>query len=98
MRKNRGVKRSKIEATFRYSLLTFVAFTALVPAYIMFSGSFKTQSEFLKSPIGIPKSLSTAGYQSAWTDNFPNWLANSFLIVTGAVVLTEILEIGRAHV
>lgn len=91
MRQSRGVKRSRVEEFFRYSLLSFVAFTALVPAYIMFSGSFKSQGEFLNSPFGIPDSPSFAGYQSAWTDNFPNWLTNSFLIVTGAVVMTEIL-------
>lgn len=91
MRKSRGVKRSRVEAVFRYSLLSFVAFTALVPAYIMFTGSFKSQGEFLNSPFGIPDSPSFAGYQSAWTDNFPNWLTNSFLIVIGAVVMTEIL-------
>lgn len=91
MKRSRGVQRSKLEATFRYLLLSFVAGTAMVPAYIMFSGSFKTQSEFLRSPFGFPNSFSTAGYQSAWTDNFPNWLLNSFLIVTGAVIITEIL-------
>ncbi|MEY2798531.1 MAG: hypothetical protein RIS22_797, partial [Actinomycetota bacterium] len=50
MRQSRGVKRSRVEGFFRYSLLSFVAFTALVPAYIMFSGSFKSQGEFLNSP------------------------------------------------
>ena len=91
MSKSKGVQRSKIEAVFRYSLLTFVAITALVPGYIMFSGSFKTQGEFLNSPFGLPKSLSLGGYRAAWTDNFPHWLTNSFLIVTGAVILTELL-------
>ncbi|MEY3434282.1 MAG: hypothetical protein RL057_662, partial [Actinomycetota bacterium] len=36
MKKKSGVQRSKLEATFRYLLLTFVAVTALIPAYIMF--------------------------------------------------------------
>ena len=91
MKKKSGVQRSKLEATFRYLLLTFVAVTALIPAYIMFAGSFKTQGEFLSSPFGLPLSPSFSGYRAAWTDNFPNWLANSFLIVTGAVIVTEVL-------
>ena len=91
MKKTRGVRRSKVEATFRYLLLTLMAITALVPGYIMFVGSFKTQGEFLNSPFSLPKSLSFGGYRAAWTDNFPHWLINSFLIVTGAVILTEIL-------
>jgi ABC-type glycerol-3-phosphate transport system permease component len=91
MKKKSGVQRSKLEATFRYLLLTFVAVTALIPAYIMFAGSFKTQGEFLRSPFGLPLSPSFSGYRAAWTDNFPNWLANSFLIVTGAVIVTEVL-------
>ena len=91
MKRKSGVQRSKLEATFRYLLLTFVAVTALIPAYIMFAGSFKTQGEFLRSPFGLPLSPSFSGYRAAWTDNFPNWLANSFLIVTGAVIVTEVL-------
>lgn len=91
MKRQKGIKRSRIEATFRYSLLTFMALTALIPGYIMFAGSFKTQDQFLKSPFGIPFNFSFGGYKSAWTDNFPTWLSNSFLIVSGAVILTEVL-------
>ena len=89
--RKKDVQRSKVEATFRYVLLTLMAITALVPGYIMFSGSFKTQSEFLNSPFGLPTHPSVSGYQSAWTDQFPQWLTNSFLIVTGSVIVTEIL-------
>ena len=91
MKINRGIRRSPLEATFRYLLLTFMAVTALVPGYIMFTASFKTQEQFLRAPFGLPLHLSFAGYKSAWTDNFPHWLLNSFLIVTGSVIATEVL-------
>ena len=75
----------------RYCLLTFMATAALVPLYLMLAGAFKTQEQFLSSPFGIPLKLNFGGFKAAWTDQFPSWFLNSFLIVTGAVVLTEIL-------
>ncbi len=75
----------------RYCLLTFMAAAALLPLYLMLAGAFKTQTEFLNSPFGFPLTLNLDGFKAAWTDQFPSWFLNSFLIVTGAVVLTEIL-------
>ncbi len=75
----------------RYCLLTFMAAAALLPLYLMLAGALKTQSEFLNSPFGFPLTLNLDGFKAAWTDQFPSWFLNSFLITTGAVVLTEIL-------
>ncbi len=75
----------------QYCLLTFMAAAALLPLYLMLAGALKTQSEFLNSPFGFPLTLNLDGFKAAWTDQFPSWFLNSFLIVTGAVVLTEIL-------
>lgn len=72
-------------------MLTFMASAALVPLYLMFAAAFKTQEQFLNSPYGIPSQFNLDGFKAAWTDQFPSWFLNSFLITTGAVVLTEIL-------
>lgn len=74
--------------TVRYILLGVVAFVALLPTYVMFTGAFKTQKEFLNNPFGLPSSLNLDGFGRVWSDQFPTWFSNS-LIVTGiSVVLT----------
>ncbi len=84
----RGIHGSLLGGASRYLLLTFMAATALIPGYIMFVGAFKTQADFLNSPYGMPASLSFGGFRSAWTDKFPQWLINSFVITTGSVVVS----------
>jgi len=68
MKIKKGIRRSPVEGTFRYLLLTFMALTALVPGYIMFTASFKTQEQFLRAPFGIPLHLSFGGYSESTID------------------------------
>lgn len=88
-------------ATSRHVLLVVLTGAALAPAYLMFSGALKTQDEFLNSPFGLPHRLRLTGFQAAWSDRFPTWLLNSFLITTASVALTVVLAAlagwGFAH-
>jgi ABC-type glycerol-3-phosphate transport system permease component len=86
--KTMTVRRLPVGAAFRYLLLSFMAFMALAPVYVMVSGSFKTQKQFLDSPLSPPSQFNLGGYRSAWSDSFPTWLLNSFLIVTFSVIFT----------
>lgn len=78
-------------ATIRQLILVGMTLMAIVPTYIMFSGAFKSQAQFLDSPFSFPTHPSLAGFRAAWTDQFPQWLMNSFAITTFSVLLTEIV-------
>jgi ABC-type glycerol-3-phosphate transport system permease component len=77
-----ALMRRRSGAVARYSLLVVVAFVALLPTYVMFTGAFKTQTDFLRSPFGLPLSPSLDGFTRVLSDQFPAWFMNS-VIVTG---------------
>ena len=85
------MRKFTLGATIRQLILIGMTLMAIIPTYIMFSGAFKTQSQFLKSPFSLPLHPSLAGFRAAWTDQFPQWLTNSFAITTFSVLLTEIV-------
>ena len=76
-------------SSVRQIVLITMTLLAVAPTYIMFSGAFKTQDEFLNSPFSFPRHFHFNGFRSAWTDQFPQWLANSFAVTTFSVLLTE---------
>lgn len=82
---SRGVD---VAAISRYALLTVVAIGSMGPGYFMFIGALKTQSQILSSPFALPRPATLAGYAAAWSDQFPTWLVNSFIVTTMSVVLT----------
>ncbi len=85
------MRKFTLGATIRQLILIGMTLMAIIPTYIMFSGAFKTQAQFLKSPFSLPLHPSLAGFRAAWTDQFPQWLTNSFAITTFSVLLTEIV-------
>jgi raffinose/stachyose/melibiose transport system permease protein len=74
--------------------LVLLAFTlsALLPVYVMLSGSLRSQSEFLNHPFGLPTSPSLAGYRTALNNHFGQWLINSCILTMSSVVLTLVLS------
>ena len=72
----------------RYALLAVVAFVALLPTYVMFTGAFKTQEQFLTSPFGLPLSPSLDGFARVWSAQFPTWFLNSVFVTAVSVVIT----------
>jgi ABC-type glycerol-3-phosphate transport system permease component len=75
-------------AIARYALLIVVAFVALLPTYVMFTGAFKTQDEFLRSPFGLPFSPNLDGFARVWSAEFPVWFMNSVFVTVTSVVVT----------
>jgi ABC-type glycerol-3-phosphate transport system permease component len=88
-------------AFVRYALLGVVAFIALLPTYVMFTGAFKTQEQFLQSPFGLPLSPSLGGFARVWSEQFPTWFLNSLFVTGVSVVVTVALAAfaawGFAH-
>ena len=72
----------------KHSTLWIFSLAALIPVYTMVSASFRTQRQFLDSPLGLPTSPTLHGYRAALSDNFPRWLANSLILTIGSVAIT----------
>ena len=71
-----------------------IAFTlsALLPVYVMVSGSLRTQGDFLNHPLGFPTSPSLDGLPHAVDNNFLQWLFNSLVLTTASVVITLVVS------
>ncbi len=87
---------SKAGVTSRQLILMLISALAVIPGYLMITGSLKTQEQFLNSPWSIPTHLSFGGYKAAWNDQFPTWFRNSLLVTLVAVALTVIMAATAA--
>jgi ABC-type glycerol-3-phosphate transport system permease component len=83
-----GFVRRRGGAVSRYVLLSIVAFVALVPTYVMFTGAFKTQDEFLAAPFALPRGLNLDGFSRVWSAQFPVWFTNSVFVTVASVTVT----------
>ncbi|MDH6194718.1 ABC-type glycerol-3-phosphate transport system permease component [Mycobacterium frederiksbergense] len=81
----------RLSATCRHFLLFLLAVVALAPVYLMITGSFKSQGEFLQHPWALPSSLDFEAYRTTFTDKFGNWLLNSVIVTVGAVGITMVV-------
>ena len=78
----------KAGLTSRQLILILITAMALVPGYLMLTGSLKTQKDFLNSPWSLPLHPNFDGYKAAWNDQFPTWFRNSLFVTLLAVLLT----------
>jgi raffinose/stachyose/melibiose transport system permease protein len=76
----------------RQAVLIAFTVSALLPVYVMLSGSLRSEGAFLNHPLGLPTSPSLAGYRAALNDQFPRWLFNSLTITTASVVITLVFS------
>ena len=74
--------------TTRHLVLLVLSVAALAPGYLMVTGSFKSQAEFLDHPWAIPTNPGVQAYRTTFTDQFTQWLFNSVIVTASAVVLT----------
>lgn len=82
------MQRFSLGGLLRYVILIIVAMIALLPTYVMFTGAFKTQEDFLRSPFSLPFQPTLAGFAKVWTDDFAVWFGNSVIVTAVAVVVT----------
>lgn len=80
-----------VGAASRHLVLLMLSVTALAPVYLMVTGSLKSQNDFLDHPWALPTSPGIDAYRTTLNGQFAQWLFNSVLVTTGAVVLTMVV-------
>ncbi|MFG2056077.1 carbohydrate ABC transporter permease [Micromonospora sp. NPDC048930] len=79
-------------------LLLWAALTAL-PLLWMFLSSFKSDSEILSDPWGLPGALRFENWSRAWTEaHIGRYFLNSGVVVAGSLTLTMLLGAAAAYV
>jgi ABC-type glycerol-3-phosphate transport system permease component len=80
-----------LDRTSRQVVLLLATAIALVPVYVMITGAFKTQSEFLASPWSLPSRWSFGNFGVAVRGGFGRWMLNSVIVTSIAVAITTTL-------
>jgi ABC-type glycerol-3-phosphate transport system permease component len=80
--------RSALGTVSKHALLVVVTVLALFPVYVMVTGAFKTQSDFLAHPWSPFVRPTLDGFDAALDDQFPTWFANTVVLSVGAVACT----------
>lgn len=80
----------------RQLVLLIATAIALVPVYVMITGAFKTQAEFLASPWSLPASWSFRNFHVAVSNGFGRWLLNSLIVTSISVAATMALAASAA--
>ncbi|MFV0574469.1 MAG: carbohydrate ABC transporter permease [Vibrio sp.] len=91
---NRTLRREKINAFIRYTVLIVVGFMMLYPLLWMFTASLKPNHEIFTSMSLIPKEWSLDGFINGWKTGteftFGHYIINTFLYVLPKVFLTVV--------
>lgn len=75
----------------RHSTLIIASAVALFPVYVMISAAFKTQASFLAHPWAPIADPTLAGFRTALSDQFPQWLGNTVLLSFSSVTVTLVV-------
>jgi multiple sugar transport system permease protein len=94
-----GRERSWLRKVRLYGMLIALLGIMMFPFYAMFSSTFKNESEIFSSPATlIPTDPTLEAYLQVWDQtDVLLWVANSFLISIGTVLLTLVLAIPAAY-
>ncbi|WP_105901222.1 carbohydrate ABC transporter permease [Vibrio gangliei] len=91
---NRTIRREKINAFIRYSVLIIVGFMMLYPLLWMFTAAFKPNHEIFTSMSLIPSEWSLDGFINGWKTGteftFGHYIINTFLYVLPKVFFTVV--------
>ncbi len=81
----------------RTATAALIAVPFLVPFYFLVAVAFKTEEQYLDSPIAVPTTLTTANLTDAWERaNLGNALVNSLIAATVGVVVACLLSSSAA--
>ncbi len=87
-----------LERSWRHAILLLATFVALVPTIYMISTALKSQDEYVYDKIGFPDNPVLDQFKSALLDNpFLDWMANSIVLVVGAVLTSAIVSCLGAY-
>lgn len=74
-----------------YGLLLLFLLITVVPLYLIWSSSLKTNAEIASNPIGLPVNPTVENFVRAWTTgNFNVYMRNSLLIATFTTIIVVI--------
>ncbi|MEQ9491338.1 MAG: carbohydrate ABC transporter permease [Alphaproteobacteria bacterium] len=83
----------KLDTAAKQSVLVSASFVALLPTVFMILTSLKTQEEYGRDKIGLPDGVEFANFQGLLFDSpFMLWMANSALLVIGAVLVSTVVS------
>lgn len=74
----------------RYVLLTLFMLVVLIPIWGLLMSAFKTDTEIIASPFGLPESLSLDNFRAAWSMGKFNFFFKNSVIVTSVVVIFSV--------
>ncbi len=80
-------------------LLCIFSFTCVFPIIWIFYSSFKTQAEFMQSPIALPKKIDLANYINVFLEtSMPKYILNSARNTVLSVVIILVVSFLAAYV
>ena len=86
-------RRRDWRTVFTHSVLLLAVFTALTPAYFMFTSAFKTSDEYRVNKIGLPQNAVLEQFDEAiFQNDFMIWMLNSAIFALGSVTLSTVVS------
>ncbi|WP_330631420.1 carbohydrate ABC transporter permease [Halocatena halophila] len=82
-----------------YGILIALLGVVLLPFYVMFSSTLKSEAELFRTPATLtPDAVSIGAYQAVWgSTDVVLWILNSVIISVGTVLLALVLAIPAAY-
>lgn len=78
----------KISQFFTYIVLIVWSAIVLFPIWTLIVNSFKPQKEIFRDPFGLPKTFTSAGYESAWSNGrFDLYFFNTIYVTVIALLV-----------
>ena len=88
----------KPDNVFKHGVLLLAAFLALVPTLFMISTALKSDEEYAVDKLGLPDVVVFENFRSVLVDSpFFGWMANSLILVVGAVALSTVVSCLAAY-
>jgi ABC-type glycerol-3-phosphate transport system permease component len=87
-----------LDQSWRHAILLLATFVALVPTAYMIATALKSNAEYAGDPVGFPDTPVLDQFKAALVDNpFLNWMANSAILVVGAVLISAVVSALAAY-
>ena len=90
--------KTRPDSALKHGILLAATFFALVPSIFMILTSLKSQDEYTFNKVGLPHALVLDHFESLVTDSpIFDWMANSAILVIGAVLLSTVVSCLGAY-